>query len=158
MGCFECYSCALAGGCLAGHDDDDYTPATKEQVIERLDNNEYSRYRDRMINYLKYNFNYDYENSKSDKGSGYAIIKEFESNSLDNKLRTKTFDCLVVSSDVANKITNCIKSNNGKIKDINVIPLAFGPIRVTIAYQGLESDVNKIQEMLNDKTMPYWRE
>ena len=52
MGCFECYSCALAGGCLAGHDDDDYTPATKEQVIERLDNNEYSRYRDRMINYL----------------------------------------------------------------------------------------------------------
>ena len=73
-------------------------------------------------------------------------------------MRTKTFDCLVVSSDVANKITNCIESNNGKIKDINVIPLAFGPIRVTIAYQGLESDVNKIQEMLNDKTMPYWRE
>jgi hypothetical protein len=63
--CFDCAICGCGGGCLAGIGDDDYTPASKEQVIERLENNKYSHYRDQMINYLKLNFNYDYEKEKN---------------------------------------------------------------------------------------------
>jgi hypothetical protein len=57
----ECCVCSCAGGCLAGHDDDDFTPATKEQIIERLDDNKYSRYHDYMKLYLKEMYNYEYE-------------------------------------------------------------------------------------------------
>ena len=59
--CNNCCICSAGGCCLAGIGDDDYFPATKEQVIKRLDNNEYSRHRDEMIQYLKEKFDYDYE-------------------------------------------------------------------------------------------------
>ena len=59
--CSSCCICSAGGGCLAGIGDDDYFPATKEQVIKRLDNNEYSQHRDEMIQYLKEKFDYDYE-------------------------------------------------------------------------------------------------
>ena len=59
--CSSCCICSAGGGCLAGIGDNDYSPATKEQVIKRLDNNEYSRHRDEMIQYLKEKFDYDYE-------------------------------------------------------------------------------------------------
>lgn len=48
----ECCVCACAGGCLAGHGDDDFYPATKEQVIDRLDKAQYKDYKDYMIGYL----------------------------------------------------------------------------------------------------------
>lgn len=52
----ECCVC-FAGGknamCVAGHGDDDYYPATTEQVIERLEEGSYKNYRDTMIQYLK---------------------------------------------------------------------------------------------------------
>lgn len=60
--CSNCCICSAGGGCcLAGIGDDDYSPATKEQVIERLDNNKYYLDRDEMIQYLKERFDYDYE-------------------------------------------------------------------------------------------------
>ena len=59
--CSKCCICGAGGGCLAGIGDDDYFPATKEQVIERLDNNKYYLHRDEMIQYLKERFDYDYE-------------------------------------------------------------------------------------------------
>ena len=31
----DCFSCACSGFCLAGHGDDDYTPASKEEVLKR---------------------------------------------------------------------------------------------------------------------------
>jgi hypothetical protein len=49
----ECCICACGGFCLAGHGDDDFSPATKEQVIKRLNEGSYPRYRQMMINYLK---------------------------------------------------------------------------------------------------------
>lgn len=55
-----CCTCACAGGCLAGHGDDDYVPANKESVIHRLDTDDYKNYREEMIQYLKTAFNYDY--------------------------------------------------------------------------------------------------
>ena len=37
----ECCVCACGGGCLAGHGDDDFSPATNEQILERLKNGNY---------------------------------------------------------------------------------------------------------------------
>ena len=50
--------------CLAGNGDDDYSPATKEQVIKRLDEGSFNSKRAMMIKYLKSKFNYDYDNSE----------------------------------------------------------------------------------------------
>lgn len=56
----ECCLCGVGQGCLAGHGDDDFYPATKEQIIERLDNGQFPSYRQMMIDHLKRAFNYDY--------------------------------------------------------------------------------------------------
>ena len=65
--CSDCCICAAAGnGCLAGIGDNDYYPATKEQVVERLDRGAYDLNRDKMINYLKEQFNYEYKQVKRD--------------------------------------------------------------------------------------------
>ena len=68
--CSSCETCACGDGlCLAGIGDNDYAPASVEQVIERLDNNKWSDRRDKMIQYLKEKFNYDYEGVKKMKES-----------------------------------------------------------------------------------------
>lgn len=56
----ECCVCANGDFCLAGHGDDDYSPASKDEVITRLDNYEYYSYRANMIQYLKDKFGYEY--------------------------------------------------------------------------------------------------
>lgn len=56
----ECCVCACGNFCLAGHGDDDYSPASKDEVIKRLDNNRYPSYRNSMIQYLKNEFGYEY--------------------------------------------------------------------------------------------------
>ena len=48
----ECCVCACGDFCLAGHGDDDFAPATNEQIIQRLNNGKYSNYRDKMIGEL----------------------------------------------------------------------------------------------------------
>lgn len=63
----SCGTCSCAGGCLAGHGDDDYSPASKDQVIERLDKNLYQNDRREMIGYLKGKFDYDYEKQEIPK-------------------------------------------------------------------------------------------
>ncbi len=45
----KCCICACGGGCLAGHGDDDFSPATNEQIIERLDNGRFPYGNDREI-------------------------------------------------------------------------------------------------------------
>lgn len=59
--CFDCAICALSGGCLAGMRDDDFIIASKEQLIERLDNHEYERHRKRMKETLIKEYLYDYD-------------------------------------------------------------------------------------------------
>ena len=49
----ECAICSCGENCLAGNGDDDYSDATKEQVIKRLDNDRYPRYRQLMIDFLR---------------------------------------------------------------------------------------------------------
>ena len=48
----ECCVCACGGGCFAGHGDDDFSPATNEQILERLKNGTYPNYKQMMINEL----------------------------------------------------------------------------------------------------------
>lgn len=62
--CSDCCICGAGSGCLAGIGDNDYYPATKEQVIERLNNNKYEWDRKKMIKYLKEEFDYDYTEDK----------------------------------------------------------------------------------------------
>lgn len=57
----ECCVCACgSGACLAGHGDDDYSPASKDEIIRRLDEGQYKSYRQYMIDYLKNSFGYEY--------------------------------------------------------------------------------------------------
>lgn len=60
----ECCLCACAGHCLAGHGDDDFIPASKEQIIDRLDRGEWINYTHTMKYYLKDNFGYNYDGIK----------------------------------------------------------------------------------------------
>lgn len=57
----ECCVCACGGCCLAGHGDDDFSPATKEKVIKNLKEGKYPNYRQYMVDYLKNCYNYDYK-------------------------------------------------------------------------------------------------
>ena len=62
----ECCVCAMgAGRCLAGHGDDDYSPATKEEIIRRLDEGLYKGQRRTMKHYLSLIHHYDYDAEKS---------------------------------------------------------------------------------------------
>lgn len=56
-----CYLCAL-DFCLAGHGDDDYIPASKEQIMERLDKGQYSSQRKEMTDYLRRVYGIEYGN------------------------------------------------------------------------------------------------
>lgn len=56
----ECCVCACGDGCLAGHGDDDYSLASKEQIIERLDKGRYPSYTKTMINTLENVYGYKY--------------------------------------------------------------------------------------------------
>ena len=38
----ECCVCACGGFCLAGHGDDDFSPATNEQILARLKRGDYT--------------------------------------------------------------------------------------------------------------------
>ena len=60
----KCCLCACGEGCLAGHGDDDFWPANKEQIIERLDKGQYKSYTKIMKDHLKYQFGYDYDKQK----------------------------------------------------------------------------------------------
>lgn len=55
-----CCVCALCKGCLAGHGDDYFILASKEQIIENLDCGRYTTWRDEMIKTLREKYKYDY--------------------------------------------------------------------------------------------------
>lgn len=56
----ECCVCGCGHGCAAGHGDDDFYRATKEQIIYRLDNGEYRNDTNEMIKALKDWYDYDW--------------------------------------------------------------------------------------------------
>ena len=64
----NCCICAVGDGfCLAGIGDNDFIPSSKEEVIDRLKNSDNYRddyYRGKMIEFLKSEYNYDYNENK----------------------------------------------------------------------------------------------
>lgn len=56
-----CCVCALGNFCLAGHGDDDFILASKEQIIDNLNSGRYSTWRGEMIRVLREKYDYDYE-------------------------------------------------------------------------------------------------
>lgn len=58
----ECCVCALGSFCLAGHGDDDFSPASKEEIIRRLENGEWKSCRQYMIDYLKTRYGIEVNN------------------------------------------------------------------------------------------------
>ena len=72
----ECCLCAYGGGgCLAGHGDDDFYPASKEQVIVRLDKGEYKEYTQMMKDHLEYQFGYDYDREKPNRAAEWWVAE-----------------------------------------------------------------------------------
>lgn len=57
----ECCVCANGGCCIAGHGDDDFSPASKDQIIENLVKCRYPYYTEYMIQYLASEFGYVYD-------------------------------------------------------------------------------------------------
>ena len=49
----ECCVCSCGGGCLAGHGNDDFSPASAMEIIRRLEHGEYPSYRQYMIDHLR---------------------------------------------------------------------------------------------------------
>lgn len=58
----ECCVCANGNGCLAGHGDDHFRLASKEKIIDNLNEGRYPYGNDRelMIETLKKEYGYDY--------------------------------------------------------------------------------------------------
>ena len=57
----ECCICVCGDACLAGHGDDYYSLASKEQIIQRLDRGQYPSYTDIMLETLKNIYGHKYE-------------------------------------------------------------------------------------------------
>ncbi len=49
----KCCICRNSVNCLAGNGDDDFMPATKEQIEERLKDDRYSAYQDKLRNFIE---------------------------------------------------------------------------------------------------------
>lgn len=62
----ECCLCACGRGCIAGHGEDYFSPASKEQIIDRLDKGEYPDYTEVMRKYLRDFYGYYYNNNESE--------------------------------------------------------------------------------------------
>lgn len=58
----ECCVCVCGSFCLAGHGDDDFRPASKEEIIRRLENGEWKSHRQYMIDYLKTRYGIEVNN------------------------------------------------------------------------------------------------
>lgn len=58
--CCVCVCGAVGHGCLAGHGDDDFSLASKEQIIENLDKDRYYN-TNHMIETLKNVYGYEYK-------------------------------------------------------------------------------------------------
>ena len=67
----KCCICANSNGCIAGHGDDYFLPAPKEQVIEYLNKGWYPYYTEYMVQYLASEFGYVYnvKREENEKGS-----------------------------------------------------------------------------------------
>ena len=73
----ECCVCACDGGCLAGHGDDDFILASKEDILYNLLHGKYPHYVDHMKKTLLKEYGYDYDKEIPMKIHEDVIIPEF---------------------------------------------------------------------------------
>lgn len=72
----ECCLCTCGRGCIAGRGDDYFSPARKEQIIDRLNKGEYPDYTDVMKKYLRDCYGYYYDNNeREDKNMNKNFTK-----------------------------------------------------------------------------------
>lgn len=93
--CCVCY--CYGNGCLAGNGDDDFQPATQNQLISRIDNCELDdSNRKYMIDFLRVRYEYDYEFMKNHqvedeeekiKLTGEVILDDKTLNALKENVR-----------------------------------------------------------------------
>lgn len=106
----ECAICGCGGGCVASMRDDYYYPATKEQIIQRLDEGKYPDYRQLMIDTLKNRFGYEYEPKNDADVSTYKTrIAELEAENAELKERLANISgymCLTACGLVCGKSEN----------------------------------------------------
>lgn len=60
----ECCVCRCGEGCLAGHGDDDFSPASADIILKRLDEGKYPSFKSYMIDYLEKQYSIIYTNRK----------------------------------------------------------------------------------------------
>lgn len=66
-----CATCELGdGGCLAGHNDDDWYPARMEQVLYRLTSHKFESSRSAMKEFLIRQYLFDYDRNSCIKIEG----------------------------------------------------------------------------------------
>ena len=79
----ECCVCRCGdGGCLAGHGDDDFCLASKEEIVKRLDEGKYKSYTNIMIGVLKDKYGYEY---KRDNYMKVYIVEIHDYDGYDSK-------------------------------------------------------------------------
>ena len=61
----ECCVCVCGEFCLAGHGDDDFRLASKQQIIDRLNKGKYKSYTDYMIRVLQNAYAYEYRSDNT---------------------------------------------------------------------------------------------
>ena len=84
----ECAICALGGGgCLTAMYENNYVPASRKQVEKRLENGEYSQYRDLMIDYI----------------SKIPVLEEPEIDKLLEVMRVTDQECCNESKNISQK-------------------------------------------------------
>lgn len=69
----ECCICQNGDFCLTGNGEDDYEPATMNQVLERLREGKYASYRVCMVRYLYDKFGFAW--AAEDLGTANAVIE-----------------------------------------------------------------------------------
>lgn len=76
----RCCVCKCSDGCIAGHGDDDFTPASTEEIQRRIDCGEYKQDTEYMISYLQ-NYHDDSDRTALMKESinVMELINEFRS-------------------------------------------------------------------------------
>ena len=119
--CCVCY--CYGNGCLAGHGDDDFHPATQEQLITRIDN---CGLDDSNRNYMKNHQDCIEDEEETIKLTGEVILDDESLNKLKEELRKEVIESIKLdglSDDEAKKFLLGIDNVSGFVNIlIEVLP------------------------------------
>lgn len=118
----ECAICGAGNGCVAAMNDDYFFPATKEDLVERLDTGKYPAYRDLMIKTLKDRFGFEYGKDILEK----EPVKPqdlccVDIRELRNEKRDLVMDVLLAQSQVISDQQKQISELEKKIEALQIV-------------------------------------